>query len=226
MGSNYNNSEPAKICVVVLDGASKGSVIAAQFNPQELSFQKAVSWAGGNEGIGMDYPSLMFTSGQAISMSLELLFDEYEKGLDVRPTVKSLIGLCMIDETIKRPPKVQLCWDGDSDVLGIGKDFCGVIENATAKYTMFLANGTPVRASVSISIKQADDLGYKSVIIDKDGKQKTVDTMSFSSVQDVNQTPGARKAAERQGIKVDDPSQYPIQNLVITEEDKQEDPKE
>ena len=89
MGSNTssNNNESkavnsSNIYIRVLDGSSAGKTLAAQYNPQEISFSKSVGWSNGNEGAGTDCPALMFTAGQAISMSLELLFDYYEEASD------------------------------------------------------------------------------------------------------------------------------------------------
>lgn len=227
------NQKPVSICLLVKDGSKEGSVIKAQFNPQELSFQKAVSWTGGSEGVGMDYPSLMFTSGQAVTMSLELLFDYYEPDplekregpADVRPIVSELINLCMIDDDLHRPPKVQLCWDGKKDVLGIGKEFCGVIENATAKYTMFLSSGIPVRASVSVSIRQADDLGYQTVVRDENGDKFTEQKRRISNPAELTQIDGAKEAAIREGKDPNDPKQYPME-ITIKKVDLQKESKE
>jgi hypothetical protein len=41
-----------------------------------------------------------------------------------------------------------------TDVLG-GGPFRGVIESLQTKYTMFLPNGTPVRATCNVKIKEA-----------------------------------------------------------------------
>jgi hypothetical protein len=49
--------------------------------------------------------------------------------------------------------------------------FMGVIESLSTKFTMFLANGTPVRATVTVKMKQATKL-TKAVETDDEGKEK------------------------------------------------------
>jgi hypothetical protein len=41
-------------------------------------------------------------------------------------------------------------------------EFVGVITSLTTKYTMFLRNGTPVRATCSIKMKQAEKVELKA----------------------------------------------------------------
>lgn len=163
-----NTLKSSNIYLYILDGAMKQRVIMAQYNPQEISFQKNVSWSDGNKGAGIDCPSLMFTAGEAITMSLELIFDEYESGKDIRPVVHDVMRLCMVDEDLRRPPQIQLCWS-DANILGIGRSFIGVLTSATAKYTMFTSEGVPCRCTISVSIKQADDVGYSVESSGSDG---------------------------------------------------------
>jgi len=40
-------------------------------------------------------------------------------------------------------------------------DFEGVLESVSTKYTMFLPNGTPVRATCSCKFKEASRLSFK-----------------------------------------------------------------
>ena len=221
MGSSNNENNAvnsSNIYIRVLDGSAAGKTLAAQYNPQEISFSKAVGWSNGNEGTGTDCPALMFTAGQAITMSLELLFDYYEEGLDVRPIVRDFMNLCMVDPSIKRPSAVQLCWV-DSNVLGIGKNFIGVIENATAKYTMFSSVGVPVRATVSVSIKQAEEVGYSSGTGGSEGSKGTPTGMTkhtgqsvtYNSGAQVASTPNAAQYAVDNGADPTKPENYPLQ---------------
>ncbi|MFA5625551.1 MAG: hypothetical protein WC966_10940 [Bradymonadales bacterium] len=142
-----------KITIVCLEG---GPNIVAEFNPKELSFNKAVEWSDDSQGIATDFPALQFTSGKAIKLSVELLFDRFETGGDVRGIVESVMNLAIIKKELKRPPMVKLVWAG-SDVLYTGGVFTGVVNDVTTKYTMFTDNGVPCRAVVSISMTQAEE---------------------------------------------------------------------
>jgi len=56
------------------------------------------------------------------------------------------------DEKMRRPPMCIFVWSK------VFPAFKGVITQLSTKYTMFLPDGTPVRATVSLQMKQADKL--------------------------------------------------------------------
>ena len=92
-------------------------------------------------------------------MSFELMFDGFETGTNVHTAfVDNLVKLALVQdpsgaEEKKRPPKVGVKW-------GSGKlpEFEGVIESVSTKYTMFLPDGTPVRATCHVTIREASHL--------------------------------------------------------------------
>lgn len=132
--------------------------IEADFNPKELSFEKSAGWTEESGGKGLDFPNLQFTNGKAIKMSVELLFDAYEKdNKDVRPTISSLMKLVHVCEALERPPVVQVVWNS-SDVLFSGGKFFGVVESVSTKYTMFTSDGIPCRATATVSMTQAEKI--------------------------------------------------------------------
>jgi hypothetical protein len=59
-------------------------------------------------------------------------------------------------EEEKRPPKCGVKWAD-----GALPEFLGVVEKVDVKYTMFLPDGTPVRATVNMSFKEASALSFK-----------------------------------------------------------------
>ena len=83
------------------------------------------------------------------SLSLELFFDTYESRKNVFTLhVEGLLQLSEVMKDPKRPPKVIFTW-------GKFPRFVGVIESCSVKYTMFMSDGTPVRATASVKIKEA-----------------------------------------------------------------------
>ena len=159
-----------KVTIVSIDEELPISV-TSKYNPKELSFTKKVNWTGGS-GAKMDYPTRQFTNGDPITLTLELFFDEYEDEGDVRPYILKLMQFVHKHDELDngRPPMVQLIWGGKVgenvyarlssgiDPLGIGKPFRGVVDSVETKYTMFLEDGTPCRASVKVSLTQADEI--------------------------------------------------------------------
>jgi hypothetical protein len=72
----------------------------------------------------------------------------------------------------QRPALIMKSWDGGLPA------FEGVIESIGMKYTMFLPNGQPVRATVSVKIKEASRASFKkgdSRETDKSDKKKEPD---------------------------------------------------
>lgn len=133
-----------KAVLDVLEGDYKGS-IKVMFNPTEYSLPLEVAWKG-DPGSMPQYEKSNFGG-----FGVTLLFDTYEKESDVREGengTKKLANLALPSvsgKKKKRPPMCLFIW---------GKfRYKGVIEKIDQKFTMFLNDGTPVRASVTISMK-------------------------------------------------------------------------
>jgi hypothetical protein len=136
-------------------------VVTAMFNPKEVTIDKSVPWIKSPQS-KTDQPSLEFWSADGAVMSFELLFDTVEAGTNVHTGyLEKLLALALVQnangsDDQKRPPRVSVKW-------GAGKlpEFQGVIESVSTKYTMFLPDGTPVRAACRISIREASHLSVK-----------------------------------------------------------------
>lgn len=149
------SGELAKASLKSLD-ASNAQPIEFMFNPTEYSLSKSNTWSP-VKIVGSNVPRLEFTSGGSTSLSLELLFDTYEAQTDVRDHTDKLFDLTKIaSETIDattgvgRPPKVLFSW-------GRMFNFPAVITSISIQFTLFLSNGTPVRAKVSLSLEECED---------------------------------------------------------------------
>lgn len=127
-----------------------------QFNPTELKLGKGNCW-NFKTNIGEDVPEAVFGGGTADSLEIDLLFDSTSEGTDVKEKYALLMKLASVDtrqvnESTQKgqPPYVVFHW-------GSYKSKVSVIEKITESYTMFLANGTPVRANVSVTMKEVED---------------------------------------------------------------------
>ena len=142
-----------KCTIVTLDGPSVQ--VTAQYNPKEVSIDKSVPWNKHKNPKG-DIPMLEFTNAENRTLSLELFFDTFESGKNVSDQVNDLHKMTLINasagsEKDKHPPRVMVTWGG------LPK-FKGVIESLGTKYTMFLPDGTPVRATCTLKIKEVDEV--------------------------------------------------------------------
>ena len=133
-------------------GASKGS-IAFQFNPKELTIQKSAKWererAKGSKTAGPPE----FTGSDPCKLSLELFFDATAKDSGgVVAAVEQLFGCCVpTDKTIGKkkamPNLVIFHW-------GRTTSFPGFLTQISAKYTLFSADGTPIRAVCTVAMEE------------------------------------------------------------------------
>ena len=141
--------------IINLDGG--GSPIECMFNPKEYSFSKRNQWTAGKSK-GSNMPQLEFGGGQPATLQMQLFFDTYAAGKDVRKEfTDSIWQLMMVDQKLKdpknkkgRPPKVRFQW-------GSAWSFDAVITSVTQKFTLFLSDGTPVRAALDVTFQQIKD---------------------------------------------------------------------
>lgn len=144
--------------------------IETLFNPGEISRSRRATWQAeplaGHGGPGGASPEVEFYAVEPETLSVNLFFDTYESrsdaagwalgalppvpgGLvststagDVREYTEQIAALARIDQELHRPPVCRLWW-GKFDV------FQGVLTDLSQNYTMFLEDGTPVRATLS-----------------------------------------------------------------------------
>ena len=126
-------------------GRNKGERIVAMFNPEEYSIDKTVNYQRTNLP-GLQTPVTQFVYGNAQTLKLDLFFDTYEKGEDVRNHTRKLTRLLDIDRDLHAPPVCKFIW---------GKlEFKAVIDSISQTFTMFLDSGIPVRAKLTISFTE------------------------------------------------------------------------
>lgn len=149
-----NEKSEKNLTIVSID--SPEIEVVAQFNPKEIGIDKSVPWSK-HGNAKSDAPELEFTNGENRSMSLELFFDGFEQQKSVLPEVEKLHSMSKIREGVskeseKHPPLVLLAWGPNFP------RFTGVIESLNTKYTMFLEDGTPVRATCTLKIKETSGI--------------------------------------------------------------------
>jgi hypothetical protein len=95
---------------------------------------------------GLDSPFLQFTKGGLETLSMDLFFDSYEKGKDVREYTKQISDLLKIDPEIHAPPVLRFIWGN--------ANFTCVLKKVGKKFTMFRSDGVPVRATLSVIFQE------------------------------------------------------------------------
>jgi len=121
-----------------------GEKIEFCFNPTEIQLNKTVPWSR-HSVKGTDSPEAQFTQGGELRLTMEALFDTYETQESVLGKYTSKIAeLTDIKPHLKRPSLCRFIWGKQS--------FQCFLESYTTRYTMFLENGTPVRAVMNLSL--------------------------------------------------------------------------
>ncbi len=135
---------PAKAKICIKDGPRKGTEIEVLFNPSEYSLETANNF-NDTKTPGLDKPITQFLNGLAGRLTMELYFDTYTDGggSDVTRKTDEIGKLLGIEE--HAPPEVEFRWGRMA--------FCGVVEKLTQRFTMFLPDGVPVRAKLSVTFK-------------------------------------------------------------------------
>jgi hypothetical protein len=126
-----------------------GTTIPVLFNPGEYRLGKSNQIAEA-ETPGLAAPILQYVGGKSRTLSMELFFDTFEAGTDVRTHTGRIYGLLEIRKETHVPPLCTFRWGGFS--------FKGVIESVDGRFTLFFPNGTPARATLSVSFREAVDI--------------------------------------------------------------------
>jgi hypothetical protein len=158
MTNTRGNLVPAKIYEVDEDGNAVGGGISVScmFNPFEYTVSKTNTFEERPQNEA-DTPQGEFFKSGAQTLKLNLVFDTYESGSDVSQETNKLWKFMMTktqqdssqNEKIE-PPQVAFEW-------GVFK-FVSFITTMTQKFSLFLNDGTPVRANVDVTFTQYTDV--------------------------------------------------------------------
>ncbi|WP_017325736.1 hypothetical protein [Synechococcus sp. PCC 7336] len=145
---------PAYPAKAELTAESGGTTITFMFNPSELSFSRSMqinSSSGARTDDGTPKVSFGYFNPYSLSIS-NILFDTYETGKDVMSEYISKLqdALEFKSASERRPPIYLFAW-GDREYLRC------FVQSLSYKLTLFLPDGTPVRAVVDLSLQQIDE---------------------------------------------------------------------
>jgi hypothetical protein len=157
--STRGNVQHAQLRIFEARRAGNGGVASAgaqldelnfQFNPKEMSIQKAAKWDRKQASKSKKAGPPEFTGSDPCKLSMELFFDATDT-LDssVVTNVERVLACCVpaSEESGAWPPLVVLHW-------GSVSSFLGFVTSVQAKYTLFAADGTPIRATCAVTIEE------------------------------------------------------------------------
>jgi nucleoid-associated protein YgaU len=127
------------------------------FNPESYQLQRQVDYKE-LPSKAADLPQLQFMKGGSRTLSMSLTFDTYETRQDVRTLTAQVAGLAEVEgEPKERPPVCTVTW-GPTVEPYAGLPFTGVLESLTQRFTLFLEDGTPVRAVLDVQFKEGESV--------------------------------------------------------------------
>jgi nucleoid-associated protein YgaU len=199
-----------KLKITVKSGEkAKGGVtqIEAHFNPNKIVLSKIVNLQE-QKAKGRDVPEQQFGTGQPRTFNLDLLFDTYDTPTLPKQKVTiytdKLDNLTLVAESMHRPPICELSWGA------LGVFFEGVVEKLDHEYTLFMEDGTPVRATSKCVFKEYRDhptdkrkQQQQSADVVKQWIVKRGDTLSSIAAQEYLDPGLWRPIADQNGL--DDP---------------------
>jgi nucleoid-associated protein YgaU len=137
-------------------GSAAGSLrgqIPFQFNPKEVTIQKSAKWERKTAKGAKTAGPPEFSGAEPCKLTLEMFFDASgTQDGSVVTAVESLFSCCVptedsADKKKPTPPVVVLHW-------GAVTSFPAFVTSVSAKYTLFSADGVPIRALCSVALEE------------------------------------------------------------------------
>jgi nucleoid-associated protein YgaU len=119
--------------------------ITVMYNPEEFKLDQGNTFA--EIGIpGLNAPPIQYVRGRSRTLTMDLFFDTYESQQDVRLYTGQIVNLLNTLPQTKAPPVL---------LFSMGRfSFECVLVDAGQRFTMFLRDGTPVRATLSARFQE------------------------------------------------------------------------
>lgn len=145
-----------------------GKALSVQYNPTEFTLNKGVQIADISIP-GLDQPIQQFVRGQTETLALDLFFDTTEAGMgdDASPvTVETdkFYQLIKIDRKTHAPPVFRFIWGADgfpgsnlTEQWSSQKrenGFQCIVESVRQRFTVFSPIGKPLRAILSVTLRE------------------------------------------------------------------------
>jgi Contractile injection system tube protein/LysM domain len=220
-------ANPLKATFQTVDAnGNLSSPLSVTFNPTEYTLNKAAQIA--EVAIpGLDSPILQFVRGQTETLSLDLFFDTTESGMDdqsasVTTLTDPFYQLIKIDGKTHAPPVCFFSWGdqfpGQRNYATIGSQqrhgFKCIVESVRQRFTLFSPQGVPLRATLTVSLKEYKTLAEQIAELNKTSPDHTRvhviqqgETLSRIAAAEYNDPTQWRAIADDN--KLDDPLNLP-----------------
>jgi hypothetical protein len=157
-----------KAHIEILSGVRRGTRFPVLFNPAEYSLERANAFKS-TPVPGLGSPLIQFVNGDAATLAMDLFFDDLtdpagppdtsvggavggqpEGAKSVARRIAEITSLLDIDRMLHAPPTLRFDWGP--------LRFDAVLEKVGRKVTLSRPDGTPARATLSVSFRE-----YRSI---------------------------------------------------------------
>jgi hypothetical protein len=201
-------------------------VVECHFNPNDYTVTRNNKWEA-KQTSGSGLPNTTFGGMGARTLQMNLVFDTYGTDNDVSTATEKLAGLMEVPNVkspsgrAARPPHVEFGW-------GKFRSFRAVITQMSQKFTLFTADGIPVRATVQVTLQEVpreaakkQGKGQNPTSVARGARKVRIvqpgDTIDWLAADELGDPNALRRLAEANGI--DDPRRLrPGRVLLIPEE--------
>lgn len=221
-------SIPAKGNFEVDVGESQPLRYDIQFKPKELSFEKQSQIAEITIP-GLDTPIQQFIRNNAEKLTLELFCDTTDNGIgaDARSVTEETDKFYQLVKILPKrfaPPVVTFSWNDKFSGSNLGdhwgsqkrKKFKGIVESVRQKFTLFSPEGVPLRAMVTLVLREYKPIEEQILELGLDTPDRTHthshvlvmgETLSSVATEYYGSPDEWRRIAEANGIE--DPRRLP-----------------
>lgn len=165
-----------------------GDEFTVMFNPEEYTLNKDNNFASQTVP-GLGSPLLQFVNGNLRTLEMELFFDTYlpltteaKPPRDVREETQKVVDLLKINSEFHAPPILEVSW--------ASLFFRCVLARVSQKFILFLNDGRPVRARLTVTFNEFIDE-------EREAKEVNRQTADFSKAHTVMQGEGLSDIAGR-----------------------------
>jgi hypothetical protein len=148
-----------KAVLQVVDGDPETRRLPFMYNPAELTTSKSANWNRPQQQGARSSGRPQFTGAGPQTVQMEIWFDAWDApNADVTGSIKTLFEWTKptpqsVERGLPRPPVLGFEW-GSSRVLAGLQVF---LKTVNAKYVLFKPDGTPIRASATISLEEVPE---------------------------------------------------------------------
>ncbi|MGB3307748.1 MAG: LysM peptidoglycan-binding domain-containing protein [Thermomicrobiales bacterium] len=145
LSSNASPPPLPQLVKATITNTQSGEHIPVMYNPDEFTLDQGNAFA--EIAIpGLNAPPTQYVRGKLRTLAMTLLFDTYERGEDVRAYSGRIVRLLNTLPSTFAPPVLLFA-------MGTFTFQC-VLVDAKQRFTMFLRDGTPVRASLAVTFQE------------------------------------------------------------------------